>query len=78
MKAIFLIVAVTISLAGKACPFCNSKTAREIRASLFGADFLFNLSVTLLPFIIFSAIACFIYYGGFPVKQPRIIITMKP
>jgi len=71
MKIIFLILSLIISVAGQACSFCNSKTAKEIRASLFGPDLPFNLFIIILPFIIFSPIVYFIYHGGFPVKKIR-------
>ncbi len=71
MKILFLISSLIISVAAQACPFCNSKTAKEMRVSLFGPDLPVNLFITILPFIIFSLIVYFIYYGGFPAKKSR-------
>ncbi len=69
MKIILIIFSLIISVAGQACPLCNSKTAKEIRASLFGPDLPFNLFITILPFIICFAIIYLIYHGGFPSKK---------
>jgi hypothetical protein len=64
MKLFLFLGMLFLSTAVAACPFCNSKTATQIRSSLFGRDFLFNLSVSLLPFVIFYLITYLIYNGG--------------
>ena len=69
MKALLFIFVLPFALAGQACPFCNSKAAKEIRASLFGDDFSNNLLISVLPFIIFSAIIYLIYHGGLPRRR---------
>jgi len=69
MRILLLFFLLTLTLATQACPFCNSKTAKEIRASLFGPDLSFNLLITILPFIIFSAVVYLIYHGGLPSKR---------
>jgi hypothetical protein len=45
------------------CPVCNSGTGQAVRAGIFGSDFVFNLAVTIVPFLIFAAIIAGIYYG---------------
>ena len=77
MKILLLFIFIMISLASRACPFCNSKTAKEIRASLLGTDLSFNLFITILPFIIFSAIVYLIYHGGFPSKRLNNTFNLK-
>lgn len=69
MKLLWLIGAILLPAAGYACPFCNSKSAREIRASLFGPDLPFNLLVTVLPFVIFYGIVYVIYHGGIKARK---------
>lgn len=61
-----LLAFIFISTNAQACPFCNSKTATDIRAILFGPDVYFNIAVTLLPFAIFSIIIYIIYHGRLP------------
>ncbi len=67
----FLILSITLSGIAEACPFCNSDSAAEVRTTLFGPDLIFNLSVTILPFIIFSLIGIGIYTGGFKLKLTK-------
>ena len=74
MKVILFLLFSTSSLAVHACTLCNSKTAKDIRASFSGPDFSFNLLVTILPFIVFSVIVYFIYYGGFPYIKTKDVI----
>jgi hypothetical protein len=69
MKAILVALLLCITSAGMACPFCNSTTAKAIRASLGAPDLPFNVLATCLPFIIFFCIAWLIYHGGIPVKE---------
>lgn len=69
MKFILLSFFLLLTYATQACPFCNSETATEIRASLFGPDLAFNLVVTIFPFIIFSVIVYIIYHGGLTRKK---------
>ncbi|ELR72040.1 hypothetical protein C900_01905 [Fulvivirga imtechensis AK7] len=77
MKAVSLLFFMTFSFVAYACPFCDSATAEEIRASLFGADLTFNLFVTILPFIIFSLIVYLIYHGGIPAKKDKANPSLK-
>jgi hypothetical protein len=69
MKTIVFTFLMLLSLGTKACPFCNSTTAKEIRASLFGRDLYFNLSVTILPFLLFSVIVYLIHQGRLPFRR---------
>jgi hypothetical protein len=55
-KLIFFLLLMFISTISFACPFCNTQSASEIRASLFGPDFLLYMVAILLPFIIFTII----------------------
>lgn len=71
MKVVLLIFSLIISVAAQACPFCNSKTGKNIRAALFGPDLPFNLFITILPFIIFSVIVYLIYHGGLPTTKAK-------
>lgn len=64
MKCALMILFTFASQAAAACPFCNSKTAAQIRVSLFGPDFFFNLLACVLPFAVFLVIALLIYTGG--------------
>ncbi len=62
-----LLLTSTLSLPAflaNACPFCDSKTAADIRSQLFGPDFLFNAGVTVAPFLVVFLITYFIYHGG--------------
>jgi hypothetical protein len=64
MKNIFsFLFLIVISLPTVACPLCNSNTAKDVRASIFGPDLSFNLFVTIFPFLIFGTIVFFIYRG---------------
>lgn len=69
MKTLLLIFSVLLSFTAEAYPFCNTNTAKEIRASLFGTDLTFNLFVTVLPFIIFSTILYLIYHDELLVRK---------
>lgn len=60
---------VLLAVSSQACPFCGSKTGKEIRASLFGPDLPYNLLVLVSPFLIFAAIVYGIYCGGFSKKR---------
>ena len=64
MKPAFISILITLSFQAKCCPLCNSKTATQIRASLFGPDLYFNLLVSVLPFVICFGIVYLIYTGG--------------
>jgi len=69
MKWMFLFLLIFISRLVQACPFCKSPAAVEIRASLFGEDFTYNLFISILPFLVFSIIIYLIYHGGIPYKK---------
>ncbi|MDO8528068.1 MAG: hypothetical protein Q7T03_10340 [Deltaproteobacteria bacterium] len=45
-----------------ACPLCYSDTGKQVRAGIFNGDFLFNLAMTLFPFIVFTFIGLVLYY----------------
>jgi hypothetical protein len=64
MKVFLIVLFFLYSWTTEACPFCSTKTAGEIRTSLFGPDIFFNIGATLLPFVIFFCVAVFIYYGS--------------
>lgn len=46
-----------------ACPLCHTDTGNKVRAAIFGTDFWFSVSVTLLPFAIFLGLTAIIYFG---------------
>jgi hypothetical protein len=56
-------------LAALACPVCDTATGHAVRAGIFGSDFGPNLLVTVLPFLVFTAIAAAIYYGPPPRRK---------
>ncbi len=64
MKFNFLLVFALVAAPAFGCPFCKSETAAEIRASIFGANFFFNLVVSLLPFVILYIVTIVIYKTG--------------
>ncbi len=64
MKAFLAVFFLFIFNVSKACTLCNSGTAEQIRASVFGPDLSYNLFITILPFIILSGIVYLIYQGG--------------
>ena len=73
-----VLTVMIVSIPGWSCPFCNSSTGKEIRASLFGPDMGYNLMVSFLPFIIFSVIIYLLYHGGWPVKKPAKHLNNNP
>ncbi len=44
------------------CTLCHSERSELVRAYVFGANFLLNIGITLLPFVIFIVIIAGIYY----------------
>ena len=64
MKFYFLLLSTLLAAPTFGCPFCKSETAAEIRASIFGASFFFNLIVSLLPFVILYIVTIIIYKAG--------------
>lgn len=64
----FLLLLSVSSISAYACTLCNSKTAIAVKAAVFGPDLLFNLFITILPFVICVLIVYFIYDGGFTKK----------
>jgi hypothetical protein len=68
MGSITLLGITEIAVPASVCPICHTETADKIRHALFGPDFWFNLSVTLLPFAIFLGITALIYYR-FPTED---------
>jgi uncharacterized membrane protein len=65
---LLLLLFFASSGAAYACTLCNSKTATAVRAAVFGPNLLYNLAITILPFIICSLIVYFIYHGGITKK----------
>lgn len=53
-----------------ACPLCHTETGNKVRAAIFGTDFWFNVSVTVVPFAIFLGLTALIYFG-LPVWHSR-------
>jgi hypothetical protein len=37
-----------------ACPFCSSEIGRQVRAAVFGGDFVGNLATASLPFVLLA------------------------
>ncbi len=71
MRSLVTVFLLFCSYSASACPFCDSKTATEIRASLFGLDFFYNLAASTLPFVAFYAILLVIYKSGGRQSVPR-------
>lgn len=46
-----------------ACPVCHTATGNKVRAAIFGTDFWFNVSVTVVPFAIFLGLTALLYFG---------------
>lgn len=46
----------------RACPFCNSSTAQQVRAGIFNSDFTYNLVLTAAPFVVLFAVLFLILY----------------
>jgi arginine exporter protein ArgO len=46
-----------------ACPLCHTATGDKVRAAIFGTDFWFNVSVTVVPFAIFLGLTALLYFG---------------
>jgi hypothetical protein len=44
-----------------ACPLCESETGQQVRAGVFGAEFLANLLLTALPFAVLLAVVTLIH-----------------
>jgi hypothetical protein len=63
-------VAMTISALSAArvhaCPFCDSATAKQVRAGIFDADFGWHLAAAIAPFSVLIAILLLIAYGRLP------------
>ncbi len=52
----------------RACPFCESTTADQVRAGIFNSDFVYHLGASFAPFPILIAILILIYY--WPSRRP--------
>jgi hypothetical protein len=46
----------------QSCPVCRTGTGAEVRGRIFDADFGYHLLVTILPFVLFYAVAAMIYF----------------
>jgi hypothetical protein len=38
------------------CPVCVSDTGQQVRAAIFGPDFLFNVAVAFVPFVVMACV----------------------
>jgi hypothetical protein len=61
------IAAVAVSPLAVACPSC--RLGEEVRASVFGGDFLANAVMLALPLIILLSIASLLYRVGHPASR---------
>lgn len=64
LKTILVLLILFLPVSLIACPFCTTDTASEIRAQIFGSDFLINLFTGISPFIVFGIITAAIYKSG--------------
>ena len=55
-------VALGVASPAEACPFCDSRTAEEVRAGIFNSDFGYHLAVSFAPFPVLIAALILIYY----------------
>ena len=62
-RTVALFIVLLMSSSAAACPFCNSSTAEQVRASIFNSDLGYHLGVSLAPFLIFIAVLFLIYYS---------------
>jgi hypothetical protein len=46
------------------CPFCSSEVGLEVRATLFGADFMRNVAAISLPFLMLTALVAWLFYDS--------------
>lgn len=72
MRSVVTLIFLASAQAASACPFCNSQTAKQIRAALFGPDLLYNVFITILPFLVCGIVVYLIYRGGFSTKNLKI------
>lgn len=59
-----IIAAVVLTLSGqvaRACPLCASETGIRVRREIFGPDLWWNLSVSILPFVVFFSVAAWVH-----------------
>jgi len=68
MKNKYLPIFVMLTSSVMACPFCGTKTSGDIRAVAFGQDMTYNITVSIIPFVIFGIVTYFIY-KGIPLKK---------
>jgi hypothetical protein len=73
---IILFWMTALASSASACPLCHTETGDKIRAAVFGADFWFNVGVTVLPFAIFLSITAFIYFRV-PRREPRVATSTR-
>jgi hypothetical protein len=57
---------VALAAPARACPVCAGPTGREVRAGIFGADFVPNLLTAALPFPIVLGLAAALHFGFGP------------
>ncbi len=70
MKILLLTLAMFFfPCTSEACTMCDSKTATDVRAEVFGDDFYNNLFVIVLPFIMFTGIIVCIHKSGRTIKS---------
>ena len=63
MKIIVFLLLV-LAWSARGCPLCHTRIGEDVRASVFGPDFSFNLIATVLPFAIFLGVTALIYFGA--------------
>ena len=67
-----LIALVTISSsAAEACPICDTATGQQVRAAIFGGDFLPTLFAILLPFPVLLALIALVIFAITPRPRPE-------
>jgi hypothetical protein len=64
MNYLLMVLFTVLSVNAAACPFCNSASGKQIRASLLGPDLSFNALIVLLPFVVCIIITWLIYRNG--------------
>ena len=51
------------------CPFCSSDVGLQVRAAVFGADFVMNVATISLPFLMLAALVAWLFHdSSIPIK----------
>ena len=61
VRVIAVMTVLNVPTCAKACPFCNSSTAEQVRAGIFNSEFGYNLVISIAPFAILVAVLMLIY-----------------